>query len=155
MPLYFAYGSNMDRAAMQRRCPASRPLGPARLPRHGFVLTPAGYASIAADGDRTIHGLIWELALRDVAALDRYEGIGEGLYEKSYRLVVTSHGARRALLYVAAGGAQGMAEPGYLEAIIAAAEDLSLPALYVSELRSLLARRQEPIRQTASVMPGS
>ena len=27
MPLYFAYGANMDRAAMAERCPRSTPLG--------------------------------------------------------------------------------------------------------------------------------
>ncbi|HEY6732614.1 MAG TPA: gamma-glutamylcyclotransferase, partial [Roseiarcus sp.] len=27
MPLYFAYGSNMDVAAMARRCPRSKALG--------------------------------------------------------------------------------------------------------------------------------
>jgi hypothetical protein len=34
VPLYFAYGSNMDRAAMARRCPASRVIGLGRLNRH-------------------------------------------------------------------------------------------------------------------------
>ncbi len=33
MPLYFAYGANMDVAAMAKRCPSSKPLGLARLPR--------------------------------------------------------------------------------------------------------------------------
>ncbi|RYE82539.1 MAG: gamma-glutamylcyclotransferase, partial [Hyphomicrobiales bacterium] len=36
MPLYFAYGANMDIAAMRERCPRSTPLGLARLPRHRF-----------------------------------------------------------------------------------------------------------------------
>mgnify|MGYP002790472545 CR=1 FL=1 len=34
MPLYFAYGLNMDPAGMAQRCPRSKPLGLARLPRH-------------------------------------------------------------------------------------------------------------------------
>ena len=45
MPLCFAYGSNMDRAAMAVRCPASTPLGTARLARHRFIVTREGYAS--------------------------------------------------------------------------------------------------------------
>ena len=40
MPLYFAYGSNMDVAAMAQRCPRSKLLGVARLPRHKvFIIT--------------------------------------------------------------------------------------------------------------------
>ena len=46
MPLHFAYGSNMDVAAMRARCPASRPLGLARLARPRFVITPEGYAAV-------------------------------------------------------------------------------------------------------------
>ncbi|HEX8418365.1 MAG TPA: gamma-glutamylcyclotransferase, partial [Methylobacterium sp.] len=34
MPLYFAYGANMDAGAMALRCPASRLIGQGRLHRH-------------------------------------------------------------------------------------------------------------------------
>ena len=49
MPLYFAYGLNMDPAGMADRCPNSRALGPARLPRHRFIVTTDGYASVIRD----------------------------------------------------------------------------------------------------------
>ncbi|MGL4494164.1 MAG: gamma-glutamylcyclotransferase family protein, partial [Beijerinckiaceae bacterium] len=49
MPLYFAYGANMDREGMAKRCPASKPLGLARLARHRFVVTVDGYASVVRD----------------------------------------------------------------------------------------------------------
>ena len=34
------------------------------------------------DPRRTIWGLLWDLALSDVPALDRYEGVAGGLYVK-------------------------------------------------------------------------
>ena len=46
MPLYFAYGANMNVAAMAKRCPRSKPLGVARLMRHGFVILDSGFASV-------------------------------------------------------------------------------------------------------------
>ena len=58
MPLYFAYGSNMDRAAMALRCPASKPLGLARLMRHRFFIMASGYASVARDPTRCVRGHI-------------------------------------------------------------------------------------------------
>src|SRR5215211_3190831 len=67
MPLYFAYGSNMDVAAMAERCPASRPIGIARLPRHRFMIAREGYATVTRDPRRTVWGILWELALVDVA----------------------------------------------------------------------------------------
>ena len=78
MPLYFAYGSNMDASAMARRCPRSKALGPARLMRHRLAVMREGWLTIARDPRSAVHGVLWDLALADVAALDRYEGSGAG-----------------------------------------------------------------------------
>src|SRR5215203_7027199 len=95
MPPYFAYGSNMDHAAMAERCPASRPLGIARLPRHRFFIAREGYASVARDPRRTVWGVLWDLALANMSALDRYECVA------SRQPVLSQRGPRRALIYVA------------------------------------------------------
>ena len=46
MTLYFAYGANMERAAMRKRCPAAQPLGPAALRGWRYVIA-QGYGSVA------------------------------------------------------------------------------------------------------------
>jgi hypothetical protein len=74
MPLYFAYGANMSVSGMARRCPRSKPLGPARLARHRLAVMREGWLTVARDPGSAVHGVVWELALADVAALDRYEG---------------------------------------------------------------------------------
>lgn len=134
MPLYFAYGSNMDRAAMRQRCPASRPIGVAKLPRHRFLINADGYATVARDPRRTVLGVVWDLALSDVPALDRYESIGTGLYTKISQPVVLPGGARRALVYVGRTVKPGKPRPGYLDGVLAAARDWGLPADYLHEL---------------------
>jgi hypothetical protein len=138
MPLYFAYGSNMDRAAMAGRCPASKPLGAARLPRHRLFVTREGYASIARDPRRTVWGILWDLALSDVPALDRYESLASRLYAKVAQPVLTRSGPRRAFLYVARSTAPGLPRPGYFEAVVAAAEQAGLPQAYLKELAAHL-----------------
>lgn len=138
MPLYFAYGSNIDRAAMAERCPASKPIGIARLPRHRFVITREGYASVVRDPRRTVWGVLWDLAFADVPALDRYECVASRLYVKLTQAVLSEHGPRRALVYVARTAAPGLPRPGYLEAIAAAAAEAGLPAGYLGELAALL-----------------
>src|SRR3978361_2487372 len=80
MPLYFAYGSNGDAAAMAARCPGSRAIGVGRLVRHRFVIMREGYASVMRDPRRSVWGMVWDLALADMPALDRYEGVAGGLY---------------------------------------------------------------------------
>lgn len=134
MPLYFAYGSNMDREAMAVRCPRSRPVGLGKLPRHRFLITRDGYASVARDPRRTVHGVVWDLALSDVPALDRYESIGTGLYTKITQPIVMKGGARRALVYLGRSAVKGEPKPGYLQAVLAAARSWGLPEDYLHEM---------------------
>jgi gamma-glutamylcyclotransferase (GGCT)/AIG2-like uncharacterized protein YtfP len=141
MPLYFAYGSNMDGAAMRARCPHSRPLGAARLARHRFALMADGYATVVRDANSTVHGVLYDLALSDAPALDRYEEVSRGLYAKVVQPVLRADGAPvRALVYV--GNAPASAHPkpraGYLEAVVAAASAAGLPPAYVDLLAGLL-----------------
>ena len=137
MPLYFAYGSNMDRAAMAERCPASTPLGPARLARHRLVITAGGYASVLRDPRRTVWGLLWTMALRDMPALDRYEDVAGGLYIKVSQPVIADSGVRRALIYVARNRAFGQPHPGYIETVVEAARAAGLPDDYLREIAAL------------------
>jgi gamma-glutamylcyclotransferase (GGCT)/AIG2-like uncharacterized protein YtfP len=135
VPLYFAYGSNMDAAAMARRCPASRPLGLARLARHRFAILQAGYATVERDPRSIVHGVLYDLALADVPALDRYEEIARGLYRKVMQPVLRQVGGPvQALVYIGTGPGGGQPRPGYMEGVIAAAESAGLPAAYIAFL---------------------
>ncbi len=134
MPLYFAYGANMDLADMASRAPQSRLIGPARLPRHRFIIMAEGYASVVRDPRQTVHGVLWDLALADLRPLDRFEGVDRGLYAKINQPVVTADGAKRALVYVAASAVPGRPRPGYLEGILAAAQAHGFPKPYLDEL---------------------
>jgi hypothetical protein len=128
----------MDRAAMAARCPASKPLGLARLKRHRFFINGDGYASVMRDERAEAPGVLWDIALSDLAALDRYEEVHRGLYRKLIQPVLTEKGPRRALVYVATNTAPGQPRPGYLERVIAAAESWGLPAPHVAEMRRWL-----------------
>jgi gamma-glutamylcyclotransferase (GGCT)/AIG2-like uncharacterized protein YtfP len=140
VPLYFAYGSNMDTAAMARRCPASRPLGLGRLARHRFAILQAGYATVERDQASAVHGVLYELALADVPALDRYEAIARGLYLKVTQPVLRKNGGPvQALVYIGAGPSGGQPRPGYMEGVIAAAESAGLPASYIAFLAAFAA----------------
>jgi gamma-glutamylcyclotransferase (GGCT)/AIG2-like uncharacterized protein YtfP len=135
VPLYFAYGSNMDVSAMARRCPASRPLGPARLVRHRFAILESGYATAVRDPAATVHGVLYDLALADVPALDRYEDIARGLYRKVVQPVLRREGGPvQALVYIGTGPSGGEPRPGYMEGVTAAAQMAGLPATYLAFL---------------------
>jgi hypothetical protein len=142
MPLYFAYGANLDVAAMAKRCPRSRPLGLGRLARHRFAIQETGFATVAPDERAQVHGLIFDLAVADVPALDRYEEVGRGLYRKALLPVLRQPaGATQALVYVGTATREGAPAPGYIENIVASARSLGLPAAYVAFLESLASLR--------------
>ncbi len=126
---------------MRRRCPSSRVLGPARLMRHRFFIMAQGYATVGRDPSSNVYGLLWDLASRDVGALDRYENVAGGLYIKVVQPVLFAAGARCALVYVGVAAVAGLPRPGYLEAIVAAATAAQLPASYVAVLARLLPGR--------------
>lgn len=140
MPLTFAYGANMDVAAMALRCPRSKPLGIARLMRHRLAVMREGWLNVTRDAHSTVHGVLWDVALADVAALDRYEGVGAGLYAKVLQAVVANGGARRALVYFGANVGPGQARADYLEAVIAAARHWNLPTAALEKLAAPLRR---------------
>jgi cation transport regulator ChaC len=137
MPLNFAYGSNMDAAAMTRRCARARLVGRAFLPRHRFALMPDGFATIVRDPSATVAGVLWEVGFGDLAALDRYEGVARGAYAK-ISLPVLREGASpvRALIYVGAPERSlGRAPADYMEKIVAAARAQGLSGEHVDFLR--------------------
>jgi gamma-glutamylcyclotransferase (GGCT)/AIG2-like uncharacterized protein YtfP len=130
----------MDALAMARRCPASRPLGLARLARHRFAMLQAGYATVVRDPGSSVHGVLYDLALADVPALDRYEDIARGLYRKLVQSVLRKEGAPvRALVYIGAGPTGGRPKPGYMEDVLAAARTAGLPDSYLAFLATFAA----------------
>jgi hypothetical protein len=154
MPLYFAYGINMDIADMAKRAPKSRPLGRAILKRHRFIVMSEGYASVARDPRAEVHGLLWDLALADLRPLDRFEGLDRGLYVKLDQPVLTAQGAKRALVYVGASAEPGKPKPGYLEQVLKAAADIGLPEAYRSEIAAWSGEAQaKPKGPVAGVTP--
>jgi gamma-glutamylcyclotransferase (GGCT)/AIG2-like uncharacterized protein YtfP len=134
MTLHFAYGSNMSRALMGRRCPGARALGPARLDGWRFTIMGEGYASIMPAPGAAVHGVVWRLSPRDLAALNAYESLHRGLYVRRVLPVMVGARRRAALVYVAPGRAPGRPQPGYQELLVAAAREWGLPADYIAAL---------------------
>jgi len=135
MTLHFAYGSNMSRAQMGARCPGARALGTATLPHWRFLIGPAGHGSIAPRPGALVHGVLWRLGAREIAAINAYENLDCGLYLR--RIVAVRRGASLfpALAYVLRRPGEGRPRPAYIHLIVEAARDWALPADYIEALQ--------------------
>ena len=140
MPLYFAYGSNMDVDSMACRCPRSKALGLARLERHRLAAMREGWLTAVRDPSSAVHGVLWSLALSDVAALDRYEGLPQGLYTKETQPVIAQNGPKRAVVYFGANAGPGVPRPAYIAEVLAAAKSWPLPAEGLAALERIAKR---------------
>jgi hypothetical protein len=119
---------------MRRYCPTAKEVGTAVLEGHRFVITADGFASIERHTGSVVHGVLWRLTPRNVAALNIYESVGTGLYHCRRLAVRHARSRYNVLVYVARPRGPGRPRPGYLELVIAAARDWNLPRPYVSEL---------------------
>lgn len=134
---YFAYGSNMDQAQMSQRCPTAVLVGPARLLGYRFIINTRGVATIATEASSEVYGILWSIIEADERSLDKYEGVEWGTYTKrTVRIETATEKSARALTYIASDSTPGSPRDGYVEKLVAAAEQHGLPDKYVEELRS-------------------
>jgi hypothetical protein len=122
--LYFAYGSNLNVAAMKRRCPRSRKVGALILPDARLVFRHVADVEYSK-GSRCPGGL-WRITDKCEETLDRYEGVEGGLYSKIYIRLLYNGKERRCLVYQM--NENGIAPPGegYLSTIAQGYRDFGL-----------------------------
>ena len=100
--LYAAYGSNLNLAQMEARCPGARVLGAGRISGYRLAFKRVGVCAFATiepcQGEYVPVG-IWEIGERNEAALDSYEGV-PAHYGKETVEVEMAEGKVRGMVYV-------------------------------------------------------
>ena len=91
---YLAYGSNLNIAQMQFRCPDATVVGTAVIPDYELLfkgsLTGA-YLTIEPKQGSQVPVGVWEVSLTDEFRLDRYEGFPSFYYKKEIRISVADN----------------------------------------------------------------
>ena len=141
MPLYAAYGSNMDTAQMKFRCPHSPAVGTGWI--EGWRLTFGGedlgwegaLATVVEDPLHSVFVMLYDVAPEDEHRLDEWDGADMGVYSKIRLRVQTLDGEVLAWTYVLNDYEGGLPSARYLGKMADAAEKAGAPDDYVSELR--------------------
>ncbi len=141
MAQYAAYGSNMDPAQMQMRCPHSPAAGAGWIEgwRLTFGAEDAGWegalATLVEDPGQRVFVALFDVMAYDEAQLDAWEGADTGLYRKIRLRVQALQGEVLAWVYILDGYEGGLPAARYLGVMADAAEKAGAPDDYVSELR--------------------
>ena len=136
---YFAYGSNMVANQMAARCPDASVIGVACLKGYRFRINSRRVGTVIPDQTHQVYGLLWDITPKDLLALDRYEDVKAGLYEKANVVVEPLSGRQvAALIYLATDQSIGLPRPRYINGVLAAAKQWELPQTYIRELATWL-----------------
>ena len=150
MPLYAAYGSNLDPVRMTGRCPHSPLQGTGWLT--GWRLTFGGedhgwdgaLATLVEDPLEQVFVALYDVTEEDAAHLDSWESADSGLYRKVRVRVDTLAGRQVAWTYVLDAFEGGLPSALYLGTIADAAEAADAPDDYVHGLRARPCRSVGP-----------
>jgi hypothetical protein len=141
VPLYAAYGTNLDPARMVERCPHS-PLSTTgwligwRLTFGGEDLGWDGALStIVEDPLEQVFVAVYDVTREDEQDLDSWEAADSGLYRKTKVRVATLTGEQLVWTYVLDAYEGGLPSASYLGVLADAAESADAPADYVAALR--------------------
>ena len=94
MKYYLAYGSNLNKEQMQKRCPGAVPVGTMTL--KGFELKFKGPLTIEKKNGGRVPLGIWQVNEEHEKALDRYEAFPTFYYKKE----VIIPGDKTAFIYI-------------------------------------------------------
>lgn len=114
---YLAYGSNLNKHQMKRRCPDAEPIGTVIIPDYELVFRT--FATIEPKSGPYVPCAVWRISREDERSLDIYEGFPQ-LYVKQDFCVELQQQSLRAMAYVMPNGVRPKAPPstGYLMSIM-------------------------------------
>jgi len=142
VPLYAAYGTNLDPARMVELCPHSPLRGTGWL--QGWRMTFGGeelgwdgaLATIVEDPFEQVFVAVYDVTREDESSMDGWEVADSGLYRKTRVRVSTMTEELVVWTYVLDAYEGGLPSASYLGVLANAAEAASAPADYVAAIRS-------------------
>jgi hypothetical protein len=138
--LYLAYGSNLSKQQMLRRCPDAEPVSAVQLTgwRLAFVgestkrWGKGGVATLIGDKAATMQCALYRLNERDEAALDGFEGVASGHYRKLENIL--EYEGQPAFTYICRFADENPPSRNYLDTIKSGYIDWELPHVMLDQI---------------------
>jgi gamma-glutamylcyclotransferase (GGCT)/AIG2-like uncharacterized protein YtfP len=142
---YFAYGSNMSTPRISRRIQSATVISSACLAGHCLRFRKKSIdGSAKCDIEHTqfdedkVHGVVYEIPVREKTVLDRFEGLGNGYEDKQVSIVVPGGEVITATTYFATHiDASLKPYHWYKEHVLWGAREHVLPGEYVAAIEAI------------------
>ena len=143
MMLYFAYGSNMERAQMKHLCKGSRFVSAARLMDHQLVFPRrsdawgGGVAGLKPAAGKRVEGVLYEISEVDQKILDQAEDYPRSSIRKLVTVENFSGEKVKAFTFFVFGAGDYPPSRRYMEQLISGAEEHNLSDSYITQLEAI------------------
>jgi gamma-glutamylcyclotransferase (GGCT)/AIG2-like uncharacterized protein YtfP len=143
MMLYFAYGSNMERALMKHRCKESRFHSAALLRDHQLIfprrsdLWGGGIAGLKPVPGKMVEGVLYEVSEVDQKLLDQVEDHPRSSLRKPVTVETFAGEKLKAFTYFTLASGDYPPSRRYMEKLISGAEEHNLSDPYIAQLEAI------------------
>lgn len=123
----------MNLEQMAHRCPGAQLGSRARLSGWRYFINGNGYAGIEEFSGSEVWGCLWTLDSKHWEALDKYEGVDGGYYQKKILKIERDRGNEEidAWVYLSNNYDYGVPSSEYQAIVIRGAKDVSLSNSYI------------------------
>lgn len=128
------------------RCPGAGFTGVGLLRGWRFLINARGVATIVREAASSVWGVVWDLTPEHERTLDGHEGVPDWYQRETVGVHLPGSCEVPCLTYVdrsPGGDKPGPPREGYLEKILAGAEEHGLPKMYLTELRAFVGEMQD------------
>lgn len=143
--LYIAYGSNLNKEQMSRRCPNSEFVGAATLPH--YKLEFRRVLTITVCPGASVPVAVWKISRDDLANLDLYEGWPHCYRRESLHVNFADGTGCSAMAYVMNGGYLALPSDSYYRIVADGFRDCGLDeAVLKQALKESCGKTANPVR---------
>ena len=147
---HFGYGSNSNPEFLRQYCPSAKFVMKAFLPnfevqfRFWSKKRNGGISTIIPSPGELVHGVIYEVSLKDIEELDKLESVPQGLYRReTFKVLGEDYKWYNADLYrVSEPKGPFIPAKSYVELMYSGAKEHGLSSDYIKKIEGILSRSE-------------
>ena len=147
---HYGYGSNLNLDFLKQYCPSARFVMKAYLPnfevqfRYWSEKRNGGISTIISAPGELVHGVVYDVSVKDIEELDILESVPQGLYKRETFKVLGENGKWHDadLYHVSEPKGPFTPSKSYVELMLNGAKEHGLASEYIKKIEGILSRSE-------------